>query len=70
MKPVKITFYAYAEHESDGVTLERQIFDFVIRMYDEGRLVTCERISNALASFGNNPLVKQYFHGTETKRND
>ena len=40
MKPIMITFFAYAEEDSDGEKLQRELYEFVNDKYNQGILIT------------------------------
>lgn len=63
MRPHKISFYAYAEDDTEVKALEKALFDFVTDQYGAGALVTCNKIADALRTFGRNPLISRYFNG-------
>lgn len=60
MKPYKVTFYAYAEDESQVKTLQDALNNFVREQYNKGILVTTDKLARALSSFGNNFFVTNY----------
>lgn len=60
MKPHKVTFYAYAEDESQVKLLQDALNDFVREQYNKGIIVTATKLSQALRSFGNNYFVTTY----------
>ena len=60
MKPVMITFYAYAEDDSDGEKLQRELYEFVNDKYKEGILITADKLRDAINRFKNNILLNNY----------
>ena len=62
MKPVMITFYAYAEDVSDGEKLQRELYDFVNEKYEQGILITTDKLRDAIRRFKNNILVKNFLN--------
>ena len=60
MKPVMITFYAYAEDNSDGEKLQRELYEFVNEKYEEGILITADKLRDAIHRFKDNVLVKNF----------
>ncbi len=63
MKPVMITFFAYAEDDSDGERLQRELYDFVNDKYNQGVLITTEKLRNAINRFKDNILVNNFLKG-------
>lgn len=60
MKPVMITFYAYAESDSDGERLQRELYEFVNDKYNQGVLITAEKLRAAINRFKDNILVNNF----------
>jgi len=60
MKPVMITFYAYAEDNSDGEKLQRELYEFVNDKYNEGILITADKLRDAISRFKDNILLNNY----------
>lgn len=60
MKPIMITFYAYAEDNSDGERLQRELYEFVSQKYDEGILITADKLREAISRFKDNILVNNF----------
>lgn len=58
MKPVMITFYAYAEDDSDGERLQKELYQFVNQKYEEGFLISANKIRSMLNKFKDSVLVK------------
>lgn len=58
MKPVMITFYAYAESDADGERLQKELYQFVNQKYEEGFLISANKIRNMLNKFRDSVLVK------------
>jgi hypothetical protein len=61
MTPQKVTFYVYAESEQEVKELQAALNDFVRSQYNKGVLVTAKKMLGALAKFGNNFLVSNFF---------
>lgn len=62
MKPVMITFYVYAEDTSEGEKLQRELYDFVNEKYEQGILITTDKLREAIKRFKNNILVKNFLN--------
>lgn len=60
MKPYKIEFYVYAESEDKAIQLQNVMNDFVRNKYQNGILVTADKMIGALSKFGNNMIVNQF----------
>ena len=60
MKPHKITFYAYAENEEQVELLQNTLNDFVRDKYNQGILVTADKLAKAMNAFSNNFFVTNY----------
>ena len=60
MKPHKITFYAYAENEEQVEHLQDTLNNFVRDKYNQGILVTADKLAKAMNSFSNNFFVTNY----------
>jgi hypothetical protein len=60
MKPVMITFYAYAEDDSDGERLQKELYQFVNQKYEEGVLISANKIRNMLNKFRDSVLVNSF----------
>lgn len=58
-----ITFFAYAEDDSDGEKLQRELYDFVNDKYNQGILITAEKIRGAINRFKDNILVTNFLKG-------
>lgn len=52
-----ITFYAYAEDDSDGERLQKELYQFVNQKYNEGFLISANKIRNMLTKFKDSILV-------------
>lgn len=63
MKPVMITFYVYAESVPDGEKLQRELYEFVSEKYDQGILITADKLRDAISRFKNNILLNNYLKG-------
>ena len=53
-----ITFYAYAESDADGERLQKELYQFVNQKYEEGFLISANKIRNMLNKFRDSVLVK------------
>lgn len=60
MKPYKIEIYVYAESEEEAQTVEKAVKSFVKEKYQNGILVTADKIAAALARFGSSIIVNQF----------
>jgi hypothetical protein len=60
MKPIKISFYVYAEDEREAVELEDTLRAFVSDHRGQGVAVTAAALQGALTTFGRNFFVTQY----------
>lgn len=60
MKPHKITFYAYAENEEQVAQLQDTLNNFVRDKYNQGILVTADKLAKAMNTFSNNFFVTNY----------
>lgn len=63
MKPIMITFFAYAEDDSDGERLQRELYDFVNDKYNQGVLITADKLRTAINRFKDNVLVNNFLKG-------
>lgn len=61
MKPYKIEIYVYADTEEQALEVQRAAKDFVRERYQNGVLVTADKLLNALRKFGNSMMVNQFF---------
>ena len=61
MKPFKIEIYVYADSEEKALEVQKAARDFVREKYQNGILVTADKLVNALRKFGNSMIVKQFF---------
>ena len=61
MKPFKIEIYVYADSEEKALEVQKAARDFVREKYQNGILVTADKIMNALRKFGNSMIVNQFF---------
>lgn len=61
MKPYKIEIYVYAENDQQAAEVERSAKAFVRRKYDQGILITADKLNAALSRFADNFIVNQYF---------
>lgn len=60
MKPYQVTFYIYAEDESDVLELQRELNGFVREKYNSGIIVTSRKLIDALRKFRNNFMVNNF----------
>jgi molecular chaperone GrpE (heat shock protein) len=61
MKPFKIEIYVYADSEEKALEVQKAARDFVREKYQNGILVTADKLMNALRKFGNSMIVNQFF---------
>jgi molecular chaperone GrpE (heat shock protein) len=61
MKPFKIEIYVYADSEEKALEVQKAARDFVRERYQNGILVTADKLMNALRKFGNSMIVNQFF---------
>lgn len=57
----KITFNVYANSQEEADSASKAIATFIDNMAKQGVAVTAEKLSQAIQSWGNNPLVRNYF---------
>lgn len=57
----KIAFNVYANSQEEADTASKAIATFIDNMAKQGVAVTAEKLSQAIQSWGNNPLVRNYF---------
>ena len=57
MKPVKVSFYIYAENDEAAASVERALYDFIMAQYNRGLLVTDAMLVDSLLRFKDNPLL-------------
>lgn len=60
MKPVKVSFYIYANSDEQVQALQAALNDFIREKYNQGVIVTAEKFAKAIKSFGNNYFVTNY----------
>lgn len=60
IRPHKVSFYLYAESEDEVKEAQDALFDFVLRQYNKGKLVTAKKLKKALDTFGNSPLITNF----------
>ena len=60
MTPQKVTFYVYAEDEAQAAELQSALNNFVRKKYNEGILVTADKLAKALDMFCNNVFVTNF----------
>jgi hypothetical protein len=58
-----ITFFAYAEDDSDGERLQRELYDFINDEYNQGVLITADKLRTAINRFKDNVLVNNFLKG-------
>ena len=61
MKPYKIEIYVYAENDQQAAQVEQSAKAFVRRKYDQGILITADKLNAALNRFVDSFIVNQYF---------
>ena len=57
----KITFNVYANSQEEADNASKVLAEFVDNMAKQGVAVTAEKLTQAVQSWGNNPLVRNYF---------
>lgn len=57
----KIVFNVYANSQEEADVASKAIATFIDNMAKQGVAVTAEKLSQAIQSWGNNPLVRNYF---------
>ncbi len=60
MKPAMITFYVYAEDNSEAERLQKELYEFVNKKYEEGVLITANKLREAIHRFKDNVLVSNF----------
>lgn len=60
MKPAMITFYVYAEDNSEAERLQRELYEFVNSKYEQGVLITADKLREAISRFKDNVLVSNF----------
>ncbi len=60
MKPAMITFYVYAEDNSEAERLQRELYEFVNSKYEQGVLITADKLREAISRFKDNVLVNNF----------
>ena len=60
MIPHKVSFYAYAENETEVKTLQDALNNFVREQYNKGIIVSAPKLLQALRTFSNNYFVTNY----------
>lgn len=53
-----ISFQLYAHNEQEVEECRQAIVDFINQHRKEGRAVTAEKVTHAIANWGGNPFVK------------
>ena len=61
MKPYKIQIYVYAENDQEAEQVAQSAKAFVKKKYEQGILITADKLSAALNRFADNFIVNQYF---------
>jgi hypothetical protein len=61
MKPYKIQIYVYAENDQQAEQVAQSAKAFVKKKYEQGILITADKLSAALNRFADNFIVNQYF---------
>jgi ApbE superfamily uncharacterized protein (UPF0280 family) len=61
MQGYKVQFNVFANSQEEADAASRAIATFVDNMAKQGVAVTAEKLSQAVQSWGNNPLVRNYF---------
>lgn len=56
-RPYIIKFYLYAESEEEVERAQKAAHDFVRAQYDRGRIVTADRLAEALRKAQGNSLI-------------
>jgi hypothetical protein len=57
---VKVSFYVYANNESDGKLLEQRLYDFVEAKRQQGIAVMSDKLISALDKFQDNFFLNQF----------
>ena len=60
MKPSMITFYVYAEDNSEAERLQKELYEFVNEKYEQGVLITANKLREAIRRFKDNVLVSNF----------
>lgn len=60
MKPYKIEIYVYAENEEQAKAAQTALVNLVRDKYNQGILVTAEKLISALARFKDSIIVNQF----------
>lgn len=61
MKPYKIQIYIYAENDQQAEQVAHSAKAFVKKKYEQGILITADKLSAALDRFADSFIVNQYF---------
>lgn len=61
MKPYKVELYVYAENDDEVTRLQQSAKAFVRKKFEQGVLITANKLSGALQKFENSIIVNQYF---------
>lgn len=61
MKPYKIQIYVYAENDQQAEQVAQSAKAFVKKKYEQGILITADKLNKALNKFADNFIVNQYF---------
>lgn len=57
----RVTFNVYANNQTEADAASKAIATFVDNLAKQGVAVTAEKLTQAVQSWGNNPLVRNYF---------
>lgn len=55
-----ITFYVYAEDNSEAERLQKELYEFVNEKYEQGVLITANKLREAIRRFKDNVLVSNF----------
>lgn len=61
MKPYKIEIYVYAENDQQAEQVAQSAKAFVKKKYEQGILITADKLNAALNRFADNFIVNQFF---------
>lgn len=61
MKPYKIQIYIYAENDQQAEQVAQSAKAFVKKKYEQGILITADKLNAALDRFADSFIVNQYF---------
>lgn len=60
MRPYEVKFYIYAKNEQEVQDLQKELNGFVREKYNNGILVTTEKLLFAMKKFSNNFFVNSF----------